>query len=150
MLVSLNVIFFGYFMHMSHGVNEKTCLSASPNSLANQMCTSFFCCFTITTLSNFCGLDQIIGKDNVFSKLKNNLSTLCWTVFLLSFCSLSFNGNYSTVLPSWNFKSFTYNTFRLHGFRVCLLSYYIKNNSWFKNYKLLLLFRLSLGLILPP
>ena len=53
-LVSQNIIFFGFFMPMSHGVNKKTPPSASPTTLSpsrfyKKYLTKFFCCFTRNT-----------------------------------------------------------------------------------------------------
>ena len=46
-LVSDSVIFFGYFMSMSHGVIKKSPPSASSTSSPYQVFPKFVCCFTI-------------------------------------------------------------------------------------------------------
>ena len=46
-LVSQNIISFGFFITMSHGINNKTPPSASPYlPLPYQVFTRFVCCFT--------------------------------------------------------------------------------------------------------
>ena len=53
-LVSQNVVCFGYFMPMTHGVNKKAPKVVSfHTSPLNQDFTRFVCCFTRNTLSTF-------------------------------------------------------------------------------------------------
>ena len=69
-LVSHSVIFFGYFMSLSHGINKKTPPSASYHpSLTNYLVfIRFVCCFAIDSSSTlFCSY-QINAKDNAISK----------------------------------------------------------------------------------
>ena len=65
-LVSHNVICFGA---MSYGVNKKAPPIVSPPLLSlTGFPPVFFCSFKSNTLSTFCS-DQIIAKNNSFSKL---------------------------------------------------------------------------------
>lgn len=66
LLVSRNVIFFGYFRPANYGVKREITLSASL-PLPFQIFIRFFCCFTINMLSTFFCPDQFIAKGNVFS-----------------------------------------------------------------------------------
>ena len=53
-LVSQNIIFFAFFMPMSHGVNKKTPPSAFPHlPLSYQIFTRFICCFTRNNWSGY-------------------------------------------------------------------------------------------------
>ena len=65
-LVSHNVICFGYFMPMSHGVNKEALPIVSPAPLPYLVFTRFACCFTRTSLLTFFCSDQIIAKNNTF------------------------------------------------------------------------------------
>ena len=68
MLVSHSIIFFWYFILISHGVKKKTPPSASPY----QVFTRLVCCFTINNSSKFPCSDQIITKESPFLKCKKN------------------------------------------------------------------------------
>ena len=122
-LVSHNVILFGYIMPMSYGINKKTAPSDSCNLPPSyQVFMRYVCCFTINTLSTFFCSDQIITKYNAFS-IKTNCFYNCCSVLISLFCvSVCFLWQFCTVLPSWNHKliiSF------LHGFRFGLPSNYM-------------------------
>ena len=138
-LVSHNVIFFGCSMHMSHGVN-KTPPSASPYLISHyQVFTKFVCCCEKKTLStSFCS-DQVIAKNNAFSKHKKIYSFKYWNTF--KFCLILililasvlltcvFYGVFLfTVLPPRNKESIISH---LHGFRFGLSSNHV---TWEKNY----------------
>ena len=62
MLVSNNVICFGYFIPMSHGVIKKISPILSLIPSPYQVFTRFICCFTKNTLSTIFCSDQIIAK----------------------------------------------------------------------------------------
>ena len=60
-LVSQNIIFFGFSMPMSHGVNNKTPPSVSPHlPLPYQVFARFVYCFTRNVWSTFNSCDQVI------------------------------------------------------------------------------------------
>ena len=67
-LVSPNVICYGYLMPMSHGVNKKAPPVVSTIPPPCHVFTRFLCCFTRNTLSTFFFSDQIVAKNNAFSK----------------------------------------------------------------------------------
>ena len=68
LLVSHNIIYFGYFMPTSHGTNKKAPPIVSPTPLPYQVFTRFACCFIRNSVSTFFYADQIIGKNNAFLK----------------------------------------------------------------------------------
>ena len=55
-----HIIFFGFFMPTSHGVNKKTPSSAYPTSISPYQVFIRFVCFTRNTLSTFFCCDQVI------------------------------------------------------------------------------------------
>ena len=68
--VSHNVIYFEYFMLMSHGVNKKAPRIVSPNPPLAGFHQA--CCFTNNTLSTiFCSDVTDYCKNNAFSKQNN-------------------------------------------------------------------------------
>ena len=67
-LVLYNVIGFGYFIPMSHVDNKKAPRIVSNTRSPYQAFTRFVCCFTRNALSTFFFSDQIIAKNNAFSK----------------------------------------------------------------------------------
>ena len=68
LLMSRNVIFFEYFMPMSHVVNKTLPSISSTPPFPYHLFTRFLCCCTIKTLSSLFCSDQIIAKENAFSK----------------------------------------------------------------------------------
>ena len=121
-----HIIFFGFFMPTSHGVNKKTPSSAYPTSISPYQVFIRFVCFTRNTLSPSFAVIRLFAKDNTFSKkIRFFLLAHCWSVLILLFCLCVFNGSFFTVL-----------------------------HHEITNLKLLLFFRiprkLSLRLIIPP
>ena len=80
---SHNVICFGYFMPMSHGVNKKSPTIASLHFPTNQVFTRFVCCFTRNTLWTFfySALTDYCKKECIF-KVKQIFS---FNLLLVSF-----------------------------------------------------------------
>ena len=62
LLVSHNVICFGYYMPMSHGMIKKAPPTVSHTPPPYQVFTNIVCCFARNTLSTFLCSDQIIAK----------------------------------------------------------------------------------------
>ena len=67
-LVSDNVICFGHFMLMIHGVDKKACRILFPTPLHCHVFTRFVCYFLSNALSTFLFSDHINAKNNAFSK----------------------------------------------------------------------------------
>ena len=67
-LVSHNVTCFGYFMPVSHGFIKKAPPIVSVTPPPHQIFTRFVCCFTRNTLTTLFCSDEIIAKNNTFSK----------------------------------------------------------------------------------
>ena len=68
-LVSQNIIFFGFFMPISHGANKKTRPSASPHlPLPFQVFTRFVCCLREMLDQPSIAVMRLFAKDNAFSK----------------------------------------------------------------------------------
>ena len=68
-LVSHKVIYFGYFIPTSHGVNKKAPpIVSSTTPLPYHVLTRFACYFTRDSLSTFFCSDRIIAKNNAFLK----------------------------------------------------------------------------------
>ena len=68
MLMSHIAIFFRYLMPLSHGVNKEDFSRYILHLLLPYQFFTQFVCFTINTLSTFFCSDQIIAKNNAFSK----------------------------------------------------------------------------------
>ena len=67
-LVSQNVICFGYFMSMSHGINKETPTVVSPHLSPLPGFHQVYLLFFRKYLMNLFCSDQIIAKDNAFLK----------------------------------------------------------------------------------
>ena len=68
LLLSHTVIFFRYFISLSHGVNKKAPPSAPLLPSLYHVFTRYVYCFTVNTLPTLFCSKQIIAKDNAFSK----------------------------------------------------------------------------------
>ena len=122
MLVLRNLIFFRDFMPMSHGINKKSLPSVSLTSLTPyHVVTRYVCCFRKNTLSTFFWSDQVIAKDNTFSKKKNFFLSTHYLFFnlvlILLFCLHVFLRHPFRVLILWNYESIIS---RMQGFQFGL------------------------------
>ena len=87
--VSRNIIFFGFFMPMSHGVNKKT-----PSSVSPHLPGLFVVLQEILYQPSFAVI-KLFAKDNAFSKkIRFFLLAYCWSVLILLFCLGVFYGSF--------------------------------------------------------
>ena len=87
-LVSHNIIFFEFFMPMSHGVNKKTPSSVSPHI------PGLFFVLREILYQAFVAVIRLFEKDNVFSrKIRFFLLAYRWSVLILLFCLCVFYGS---------------------------------------------------------
>ena len=89
-LRSQNIIFFRFFMPMSHGVFKKTLPSASPppTSLSpSRFSPGLFVALQEMLDQPSTAVIRLFAKDNAFSKtIRFFLLAHCWSVLILLFC----------------------------------------------------------------
>ena len=119
-LVSYNVIYFGCFIPMSHGVNKKALPIAFPTHPLSQVFTRFVAFQEIPTLLTLICSGQIITKKNKNNKKIILFSTCCWSVLILLFYCFCFAYVFLRVL----FHSSTIMKLQIpFYFHICIASY---------------------------
>ena len=86
-LVSHNVIFFGFFMPMDHGVNKKTPSSVSPTFISStRFLLGLFIVLEEILHQSFLAVIRLFPEDNAFlNKIRFFLLAHCWLVLILLF-----------------------------------------------------------------
>ena len=85
-LVSHNIIFFGLFMPMSHGVNKKTLSSVFPHlHPPTRFSPGLF--VVLQKILYQSSVIRLFAKDSAFSKkIRFCLLAHCWSVLIFLFC----------------------------------------------------------------
>ena len=106
-LVSHNVIFFGFSMPMGRGVNRKTPSSVSPTSIpSTRFSLGLFIVLEEILYQSLFAVIRLFPEDNAFlNEIRFFPLAHCWLVLILLFhLSVFFTGRFFIVLPSWNYE----------------------------------------------